>query len=82
MNYEVDHTTLKYDNWIYWTFNKRIYQGRFHSIDGLDVWLSLGLWGTRIAYPLKDVRLSKEYLADTHFGMRKTDDGFIDERAG
>lgn len=58
---ELDPTTLKYDDWIYWLFNYRIYQGRFHSIDGLNVWLYIGLCETRVAYPLKDVRLFNEY---------------------
>ncbi len=78
---ELDPTTLKYDQWVYWLFNYKIYQGRFHSLDGLDVWLYIGLCGTRVAYPIKDVRLFNEYPSDTHFGMRKTDNGYVDERA-
>ncbi len=62
---ELDPTTLKYDQWVYWIFNYRTYQGRFHSFDGLDVWLYIGLCGTRVAYPLKDIRLFKEYPSDT-----------------
>lgn len=79
---ELDPTTLKYDQWVYWIFNYRIYQGRFHSFDGLDVWLYIGLCSGRVAYPLKDIRLFNEYPSDIRFTHSKTENGFIEERAG
>lgn len=79
---ELDPTTLKRNDWIYWTYNNRVHQGWFISIVADDIYVILGFCGVQATYPLKAIRLFSEYPSDTHFGMHKIEDGFIDERAG
>ncbi len=74
--------TLQPNTWIYWIFNERIYQGWFLRQERADVFFYHGMYGTiEVAYPLKDVRLFSKYPSATHFGMHKTENGYVDERA-
>ena len=70
---ELDPTTLRYGDWIYWLFDHHIYQGRFYGVDGDGIWLSMGLCRTGVSYPPETLKLFKEYPSDINFGLSEVD---------